>query len=612
MKKSIDKLAKKIIAAKEEYHKKLDVELQLNTQKFISRFEHGETLQDLYEEAFGTVIEATQRVLHYKPTYQQILASLLLEAGYITNVDVYEDKPLIMLLYIYLHSLTKGTVHVVCENEMIAKMNVEKSGKVLEWLGVTVGLNATHLSSKQRQEVYQCDVVYSSQQLIIEDYLKDGHIHHLKEKRQIKRSTLLLDNPSIILLNEPQVLMIHEQPQALITPYHYYHLYQKIACIVDDALAAKEFEHILGQEVSTITTPKQNTPLVHEDLLYLTKNDKYNAILIDVKQRCENGQPVLLGTINEKQTKLMASLCDQIHLPYQILSNPLGAQIIQKMSEPHMVTIATAQSLKGVTIPMKEEALDMGGLYVVGINRSMNRRNDEEFLSHSNECQFYVSLEDQLLRNINTTSLKKQLNEHPLSHPSITSYIKDIQLSQQTLKYKQLQLSSDFSTFEQQRRAFLDSRNYLLKQKELTTWLSQAIHKAISTIVKEHSKRQMIDYDSLYEAFKYYTTYELQLPTKCNSQQLIEAIHTALMKQYQVIVEKKKVDSMKVEKQIFLESYDASYAKHIQSILNLKDNYLQYDETQYTIQANKSFEEMKNTIAKNVLYQCFHMNEAGN
>ncbi|MDD6667880.1 MAG: preprotein translocase subunit SecA, partial [Lachnospiraceae bacterium] len=137
-----------------------DEELQGQTQKFKDRLAKGETLDQLLPEAFATVREAAKRVLGMEPFKVQLMGGIILHQGRIAEMRTGEGKTLVATLPSYLNALEGKGVHVVTVNDYLAKRDADEMGQVHRFLGLTVGCVLNSMDKEERQEAYNCDITY--------------------------------------------------------------------------------------------------------------------------------------------------------------------------------------------------------------------------------------------------------------------------------------------------------------------------------------------------------------------------------------------------------------------------------------------------------------------
>ena len=174
-------LADQVMALDEEYTKLTDTELQNKTEEFRERLKKGETLDDILVEAFATAREAAYRVIGEKHFYVQILGGLAIHYGNIAEMKTGEGKTLTSVLPAYLNALSGEGVHIITVNEYLASRDAEWMGGIHRFLGLTVGVNARDLSPKEKQAAYNCDILYSTNNEVGFDYLRDNMVVRIEE-----------------------------------------------------------------------------------------------------------------------------------------------------------------------------------------------------------------------------------------------------------------------------------------------------------------------------------------------------------------------------------------------------------------------------------------------
>ena len=156
------KIADEIMALDGEMQSLTDDELKAKTEEFKKRLANGETLEDIKVEAFAVVREAAYRVIGEKPFYVQILGGLAIHYGNIAEMRTGEGKTLTSTMPAYLNALEGKGVHIVTVNEYLAGRDADWMGSIYRFLGLTVGVNLREQSPKEKQEVYNCDITYST------------------------------------------------------------------------------------------------------------------------------------------------------------------------------------------------------------------------------------------------------------------------------------------------------------------------------------------------------------------------------------------------------------------------------------------------------------------
>lgn len=206
--KRLEKVADQVEALADEYTAKTDDALKAKTAEFTSRFEQGESLDDMLPEAFATVREASKRVLGMYPFRVQIMGAASLHQGNISEMKTGEGKTLTSTMAVYLNAITKKGVHVVTVNEYLASRDAEEMGKLYNWLGLTVGLNINSLTKDQKREAYQADITYSTNNELGFDYLRDNMVLYKEDMVQRPLHFAVIDEVDSILIDEARTPLI--------------------------------------------------------------------------------------------------------------------------------------------------------------------------------------------------------------------------------------------------------------------------------------------------------------------------------------------------------------------------------------------------------------------
>ncbi len=204
----IEPLKQKVLNLDEDYKGLSDVMLKAKTVEFRERLAKGETLDDILPEALATVREAADRVLGKKPFPVQIIGAIVLHQGRIAEMRTGEGKTLVACVAAYLNGLSGKGVHVVTVNDYLAKTQSDEMGKVLRFLGLTVGCILHGLNNDERRAAYACDVTYATNNEIGFDYLRDNMVIHKKDRVQRTPNFAIVDEVDSILIDEARTPLI--------------------------------------------------------------------------------------------------------------------------------------------------------------------------------------------------------------------------------------------------------------------------------------------------------------------------------------------------------------------------------------------------------------------
>lgn len=206
--KRFQKIADQIIALEDEYSKMTDTELQDKTSEFKERLDKGETLEDILVEAFATAREAAYRVIGEKPFPVQLLGALAIHYGNIAEMKTGEGKTLTAVLPAYLNALEGKGVHIITVNEYLASRDAEWMGGIHRFLGLTVGVNKRDMSPQEKQDAYNCDILYSTNNEVGFDYLRDNMVVRKEDRVQRPLNFAIVDEVDSVLIDEARTPLI--------------------------------------------------------------------------------------------------------------------------------------------------------------------------------------------------------------------------------------------------------------------------------------------------------------------------------------------------------------------------------------------------------------------
>jgi len=202
------KIADEVVALDSEYSKLSDKKLKAKTKEFQDRLANGETLEDIKVEAFATAREAAFRVIGEKPYYVQILGGLAIHYGNIAEMRTGEGKTLTSTLPAYLNALTGEGVHIITVNEYLAGRDAEWMGEIYRFLGLTVGVNYRELTTSEKREAYNCDILYSTNNEIGFDYLRDNMVVKASDRVARPYNFAIIDEVDSVLIDEARTPLI--------------------------------------------------------------------------------------------------------------------------------------------------------------------------------------------------------------------------------------------------------------------------------------------------------------------------------------------------------------------------------------------------------------------
>ena len=185
-----------------------DEQLRAKTEEFKSRFQAGETLDQLLPEAFAVVREGGRRVFQMRHFDVQLIGGMVLNAGKIAEMRTGEGKTLVATLPAYLNALTGKGVHVITVNDYLAKRDAEWMSRLYNFLGLTVGINLSQMPHDAKQQAYAADITYGTNNEFGFDYLRDNMVYTAEERVQRSLSYALIDEVDSILIDEARTPLI--------------------------------------------------------------------------------------------------------------------------------------------------------------------------------------------------------------------------------------------------------------------------------------------------------------------------------------------------------------------------------------------------------------------
>lgn len=201
-------LVNQINGLEEEISKLSDNELRGKTEYFKKQLQEGKTLDDILPEAFAVVREASKRVLGMRHFDVQLIGGIILHQGRIAEMKTGEGKTLVATLPVYLNALEGKGVHVITVNDYLAKRDSEWMGKLYKFLGLSVGLVIAGMEPKEKQEAYNADVTYGTNNEFGFDYLRDNMVIYKDQLVQRGLHYAIVDEIDSILIDEARTPLI--------------------------------------------------------------------------------------------------------------------------------------------------------------------------------------------------------------------------------------------------------------------------------------------------------------------------------------------------------------------------------------------------------------------
>ena len=685
------------INAKEAWAKSLKPEdFPKQTQIFKERLSKGETLDDILPEAFALCREAAFRVRGERAYDVQLMGSIVLHSGRITEMKTGEGKTLVAVAPAYLNSLSGKGVHIVTVNDYLAERDANTMRPVYSYLGVSVGTIISNMDSAARKENYNKDITYGTNNEFGFDYLRDNMQVDLRGKVQRGFNYCIVDEIDSILIDEARTPLIisgageddtfkfyevdkyvglfeeaekdpktndyydevnlePEQREALKGDYkidekskrisftdkgmnkidsilHQHNLISPETTVFDDenfeyvhyftqalrahllynkddeyvvkdgkveivdeftgrilegrrysdglhqAIEAKEHVRIAQRNRTMATVTFQNffrmyaklsgmtgtaateavefqkiykldtvvipthlpvARIDEQDEVYLNEDDKWNAIVKEIKAAHTKGQPVLVGTVSVEKSEHLSAMLTRAGIPHEVLNaknHAREALIIAEAGAKGAVTVATNMAGRGTDIKLGgsyeqravekvgtnaepevfqaavkaekekwqkdyEEVKSLGGLYVIGSERHESRRIDNQLRGRSGRqgdpgrSKFFISMDDDLMRLFGGDRMKNIMKRigmedgEPIYHPWLTKGIEKAQKKVEERNFEIRKNLIDYDDVLNEQREFiykqrddilsddkLDERVMSTASDYLDLWLDEAAH----------------------------------------------------------------------------------------------------------------------------------------
>ncbi|MCW8107074.1 preprotein translocase subunit SecA [Alteromonas ponticola] len=417
------------------------------------------------------------------------------------------------------------------------------------------------------------------------------------------------------------------QTLASITFQNYFRLFNKLSGMTGTAdTEAFEFQHIYSLETVVIPT---NKPMIRDDkadLIYLTAEEKYEAIVEDIKKCVERGQPTLVGTISIENSELLSRVLKKAKIPHKVLNAKFHAQeadIVEQAGKPGAVTIATNMAGRGTDIvlggnwqaeveklenPTEEQiqkikeawkerhdkVIEAGGLHIIGTERHESRRIDNQLRGRSGRqgdpgsSRFYLSLDDSLMRIFASEKMAGMMKRlgmergEAIEHPWVTRAIENAQRKVEGRNFdirKQLLEYDDVAN--DQRKVIYEQRNELLDEGDISETIKAIREDVVNSVIDEYippqSLEEMWDVPALEERLK--ADFAVDLPVqkwlddddKLYEEKVRERILTHIEEAY-----KEKENAVgegvlrQFEKAVMLQNLDSHWKEHLAAMDHLR------------------------------------------
>ena len=427
---------------------------------------------------------------------------------------------------------------------------------------------------------------------------------------------------------------------ATITFQNFFNKYDKKGGMTGTALTEeKEFRDIYGMDVVEIPTNKPVQRVDHEDAVYMTKKEKFNAVVQAVKEAHEKQQPVLVGTITIETSELLSKMLRREGIPHNVLNakfHELEAEIVAQAGQAGAVTIATNMAGRGTDIKLDDVAREAGGLKIIGTERHESRRIDNQLRGRSGrqgdpgESRFYISLEDDLLRLFGSDRLMGVFNalgveegeqiEHRMLSNAIESAQKKIEINnfgirKNLLEYDQV-MNEQREIIYAERRRVLDGESM---RDTIYNMITEYVENITDRFASPEADSEEWDIKGL-DVNLHNVIPQMELPKKEECQDMKQKELKHLLKERAVKAYEVKEAEFpeseqlrEIERVVLLKVIDARWMDHIDDMDQLRQGiglqaYGQRDPlVEYKMTGYNMFGEMTNMIAETTLRMLFNI-----
>ncbi|ARJ39823.1 preprotein translocase subunit SecA [Sporosarcina sp. P21c] len=291
---------------------------------------------------------------------------------------------------------------------------------------------------------------------------------------------------------------------ATITFQNYFRMYEKLSGMTGTAKTEEEeFRNIYNMNVIAIPT---NQPIARDDrpdLIFASMDGKYKAVAEDIRDRHQKGQPVLVGTVAIETSEIISAFLKKYGIPHNVLNaknHEREAEIIQDAGKKGAVTIATNMAGRGTDIKLGDHIQDVGGLAVIGTERHESRRIDNQLRGRSGRqgdpgvTQFYLSLEDELMRRFGSEQMKSMMtklgmdDETPIQSKMVSRSVESAQKRVEGNNFdSRKRLLQYDDVLRQQREVIYKERNEVLGSENIRPVLENMLNSVIERVVAIHT-----------------------------------------------------------------------------------------------------------------------------
>ena len=427
---------------------------------------------------------------------------------------------------------------------------------------------------------------------------------------------------------------------ATITLQNFFNKFEKKAGMTGTALTEeKEFRDIYGMDVIEIPTNRPIARIDHQDAVYKTKKEKFKAVVEEVKEAHEKGQPVLVGTITIETSELISGMLKREGIPHTVLNakfHEQEAEIVAQAGQHGAVTIATNMAGRGTDIKLDEDAREAGGLKIIGTERHESRRIDNQLRGRAGrqgdpgESQFFISLEDDLMRLFGSERLMSVFNAlgvpegEQIQHKMLTSAIEK---AQEKIEYNNYGIRKNLLEYDQvnndQREIIYKERMSVLNgdsmRDAIFKMIQEQVEKSVDTCISNEIPREEWNLNELNEILL--PVIPLEPVTEKNIEDIkdVKELKQHLKEQAVLLYEAKETEFPEIEqfreleRVVLLKVIDRKWMDHIDDMDQLRQGiglqaYGQRDPlVEYKMAGFDMFDEMIAGIQEDTIRLLYHV-----
>ncbi len=754
----------RINALEPEMQELTDEQLRERAEAIRARLADGAEMDEVLDETFALVREASWRVLGQRNYDVQLIGAMVLHEGQIAEMRTGEGKTLAAVPALVLNALTGNGVHLITVNDYLAHRDANWMRPIYEILGLTVGVIGSMMPEDERRQAYAADITYGTNSEFGFDYLRDNMAVRLDDCVQRGHTYCIVDEVDSILIDEArtpliisgvpeaaadtyyrfarivptlkkgtdyevdekhktvapmetgvdkveralgidhlyldvhgqlvnhfiqalkaeslfrkdkeyiirdgEVLIVDEftgrvlegrryseglhqaieakeglkireenQTLATITLQNYFRMYDKLSGMTGTASTeANEFNKIYKTEVVSIPTHQPIVRRDENDFIYKTKDAKFRAVVEDIADAHDRGQPVLVGTISVEVSEMLSGMLERRGVPHNVLNakqHEKEAEVIARAGERGAVTIATNMAGRGVDIKLGDGVVDLGGLYVVGTERHESRRIDNQLRGRSGRqgdpgmTRFFLSAQDDLIRIFSGDRMYKILDrlgpgdDLPLDSKMLTRTVEGAQKKVEEYNFNIRKRVLDYDdVLNKQREVVYAERRQVLEGEDLSEqardWIAATLVETVDRYDDDDAAVADWDLGSLLNDLG--QLYPVSLTASdighegVTREELLDRLEDDAMAQYDAREQEMGVDLVRdLERWVLLQLIDVDWREHLFNMDYLREGIhlrglAQKDPlSEYRVEGHQMFDEMMENVTREFVRYMFHV-----